>query len=145
VGKASLYNDLPVDLGRGTGGITILSINDVPQTPPSVSCTATLNILWPPNGKDVSVTAAGSVTPGSSALATWSEAFSITDSEGSVQPSGTVSVGTDGNYSFAIPLLASRTGDDKNGREYTILVTAVDGIGNMGSCSVVVTVPHDQR
>ena len=48
--------------------------------------------------------------------------------------------------SYAIFLLTlSRAGTDKAGRQYTTTVTATDKIGNAGSCSAVVGVPHDQR
>ena len=51
---------------------------------------------------------------------------------------------TGGAYSFGIPLIAARNGDDLNGRTYTIVVMGSDTIGNVGACSAVVTVPHDQ-
>src|SRR5258708_40136469 len=58
-GGAQLKSVLPLDPNSGTGGITITSLNGVPQTPPSVSCMATPNTLWPPNGKAVYVTVSG--------------------------------------------------------------------------------------
>lgn len=128
----------------GTGGVVITSLNGVPQTAPSISCTAMPNLLRPANGKQVPVNVSGSVTAGTSAIVASSTAFAVTDSEGQVQPNGSVTIGTNGNYSFTIPLVASRDGTNMNGRQYTIIVTATDGIGNIGSCSAVVTVPHDQ-
>jgi len=130
------------DPTSGTGGITITSLNGIAQTPPSVTCTATPTILWPPNNKQVAVTVSGSVTAGTSAIT--ATAFMVRDSEGQVQPSGPVTVGSDGSYSFTIQLVASRDGNDKSGRQYTIGVTAADHIGNVGSCAAVVNVPHDQ-
>ena len=130
------------DPTSGTGGITITSLNGIGQTPPSVTCTATPTILWPPNNKQVTITVSGSVTAGTSAITAM--AFMVRDSEGQVQPSGPVTVGSDGSYSFAVQLVASRDGNDKSGRQYTVGVTAADHIGNAGSCAVVVNVPHDQ-
>ncbi len=49
VGGAQLKSVFPLDPNSGTGGVSITSINSVPQNPPSVSCTATPNSLWPPN------------------------------------------------------------------------------------------------
>jgi hypothetical protein len=68
----------------------------------------------------------------------------VTDEYGQVQPSGSFAPGADGSYSFGVPLVAARNGDDRDGRTYTIVVGARDAIGNVGSCSTVVTVPHDQ-
>jgi hypothetical protein len=128
--------------GSGTGGVTITSINGVPQTPPSATCTATPTVLWPPNGASVSVAVSGTVIAGTSALVTTS--YSVTDSYGQDQPRGPVSLQVGGSYSFSVPLTASRNGNDKNGRTYTIYVRGQDKIGNVGVCSAVVTVPHDQ-
>lgn len=58
--SANIY---PVIPGSGTGGVTITSINGVLQAPPSVSCTANPNTLWPPNGKSVVVTVSGGSPP----------------------------------------------------------------------------------
>lgn len=132
------------DPGSGTGGLTITSINGARQTPPSVSCGATPSVLWPPDGKQVAVNVSGTITPGTSAIAAGNSGFSVIDNEGQVQPSGPVIVQSDGTYSVTIPLVASREGNDMNGRQYTIVVAAGDGVGNVGSCSSLVRVPHDQ-
>jgi hypothetical protein len=133
----------PVDPRSGTGGITITNINGVPQAPPTVTCTATPNTLWPPNGKWGLVTVSGNVTPGTSPLV--SANYAVIDEYDQIQPSGSIALSAGGSYSFGVSLIAARNGDDQDGRTYTIVVTATDNIGNVGSCSVVVTVPHDQR
>jgi hypothetical protein len=51
----------------------------------------------------------------------------------------------DGSYSFIVNLEAKRSGQDRDGRRYTIVVSASDLSGNSTSTSVLVTVPHDQR
>ena len=61
-------NSYPVDPASGSGGVTITSINGVPQVPPSISCMTTPSTLWPPNGKSVLVTISGTITPGTSSL-----------------------------------------------------------------------------
>lgn len=132
------------DSGSGTGGITITSINGITQISPSVSCAASPTVLWPPDGKQVAVAVSGTITPGTSAIVATSSAFNVIDSEGHAQPRGSVSIQSDGTYSITIPLVASREGAEMNGRQYTIVVAAGDSIGNVGSCSTVVTVPHDQ-
>jgi hypothetical protein len=111
--------------------------------PPGVSCTATPSSLWPPNGKSVSVIVSGSIIPGTSGIGAVS--YAVTDEYQQFQPSGPIVSGPGGgSYSFEVPLIAARNGDDLNGRTYTITVTAKDMLGNPGSCAVVVTVPHDQ-
>lgn len=127
--------------GNGTGGITITDINGVPQTPPTTTCSATPNTLWPPNGEPVVVTVSGSITAGTSSLV--ASTYKVIDSYGQAQPAGNITL-TGGAYSFDIPLMAARNGDDLDGRTYTIVVAGSDTIGNVGACSAVVTVPHDQ-
>jgi hypothetical protein len=70
--------------------------------------------------------------------------FAVADAYGAVQPNGPVTLGVGGTYSFTISLQASRNGNDKDGRQYTITVSAKDLAGNVGSASTVVTLPHDQ-
>jgi hypothetical protein len=56
--------------------------------------------------------------------------YEVTDEYGSVQPKGSVPVKADGSYAFTIKLQASRNGNDKNGRLYTMTVSAEDLVGN---------------
>jgi Putative Ig domain len=130
------------DPGSGTGGVTITSINGVPQTPSSATCAATPTVLWPPNGRSIPVTITGTIAAGTSALV--STTYFVVDSYGQVQPTGVIALASNGSYTFSIPLVASRHGTDINGRTYTIYVSGQDTIGNVGFCSAVVTVPHDQ-
>ncbi len=140
--RLSLPDDPPPDPGSGTGGVIITSINGIPQTPPAVTCFASPNTLWPPNGKLVVVTVSGTLTAGTKAII--GSAYAVKDEYGQVQPSGTIALGAGGSYSFGVSLIAARNGDDGDGRKYTIVVGAKDTIGNVGSCSAVVTVTHDQ-
>jgi virginiamycin B lyase len=128
------------DVATGIGQVVL-----TPPTPPSVSCRATPNTLWPPNGSSVPVTISGSVTAGTSALAPGGTGYTVSDEYGQVQPSGSIALGAGGSYSFAISLIAARNGNDKDGRTYTIVVSSQDISGKVGACSAVVTVPHDQR
>ena len=87
------------------------------------------------------MTVSGIITPGTSGLVS---AYGVIDEYGQIQPSGSIVLGAGGNYSFEISLIAARNGNDPDGRTYTIVVGAKDKMGNIGSCSAVVTVPHDQ-
>jgi hypothetical protein len=115
----------------------------VDLTVPVVTASASPTTLWPPNHKLRPVTVTGTVADASGGVPSTVN-YQVVDEYGQVQPSGTASVDSQGNYSFVVRLQASRTGQDKDGRLYTIVVTAVDQAGNTGSARTFVVVPHDQ-
>jgi len=117
---------------------------EIDATPPVISVYASPSALWPPNGEMISVKVSGAITDATSGVNSNSASFAVVDKYGSVQPSGGVTLNANGTYSFTISLQASRLGTDKNGRTYTIAVTAQDNAGNRSSASTVVVVPHDQ-
>ena len=141
-GGVQLLSMAPLNAASGSGGVRIISIDGASQTPPSVSCSATPNSLWPPNGSTVPITISGQITAGTSTVGVTT--FLITDSQSSTQQTGTVTAQSNGGFSFSVPLMASRAGNIKESRQYKIAVTAADAIGNQGSCSALVVVPHDQ-
>jgi hypothetical protein len=112
------------------------------RTPPLVAVSVTPSSLWPPNGKMVPVTVSGAITDSGSGIDPASVRFAVNDSQGRVQPSGNVSVGPDGSYAFTLSLEASRDGNNKSGRTYTLSISARDLAGNAGSNYANVTVPH---
>jgi hypothetical protein len=71
-------------------------------------------------------------------------AFAVKDEYGEVQPSGPVTLGPRGAYSFTVLLQAARLGTDLDGRLYTISVSASNNAGKTGSQASAVIVPHDQ-
>jgi hypothetical protein len=56
------------------------------------------------------------------------------------QPSGPVTVQTNGTYSFTLSLPATRQGSDKNGHLYTIRVTGSDQAGNSATATTTLTI-----
>jgi hypothetical protein len=134
----------PVNQIRGT--VTVLLNNSAPidTTPPVITLSATPKLLWPPNGKMVPVTISGKITDTGSGVNLSSAAYSVTDEYGKLQPTGAITLGAGGSYSFTLLLQASRRGFDLDGRQYTITVRASDNAGNAASQASVVTVPHDQ-
>jgi hypothetical protein len=130
--------------GLGTVGVLINTSTPIDTTAPTITISASPTTLWPPNGKTVPVTVSGTIVDTDSGVNPSTAAYSVADEYGEVQPSGPITLGAGGTYSFAIPLQASRSGTDKNGRTYTITVSAKDNAGNLGSTSTVVAVPHDQ-
>ncbi len=143
---------------NGSGGVTIMSVHTltnyqgpgtptvVDTTPPTISIGATPSSLWPPNGKLVTVTLSGTIQddPGGSGVNPLSTSFFVVDQYGQVQPTGSVTVASDGSYSFTVQLPAARNGSDANGRRYAINVNASDNAGNSASATANVTVPHDR-
>jgi hypothetical protein len=97
------------------------------------------------NSKLVPVTVSGRITDDGSGVDPDTATYEVMDDSGLIHLSGLVSVGSDGRYAFTIPLQASRRGDDPDGRQYTIIVSATDTAGNEESATTDVTVPHDQR
>jgi broad specificity polyphosphatase/5'/3'-nucleotidase SurE len=90
----------------------------------------------------MSVTVSGTISAGTNPITTGT--YAVIDSYSQDQPTGSVTLGMDDSYSFAIALIAAREGNNPSGRTYTINVNGSDKIGNVGTCSSLVTVPHDQ-
>jgi hypothetical protein len=128
-------------LGFPTELVVTEAVDDV--TPPLITVSATPTALWPPNGKMVPVTISGTIKDAESGVNASTTAYAVIDEYGLIQPSGhsTILDATNGSYAFTIRLQASRHGKDKDGRQYTIIVSAQDNEGNQGSKSTVVTVP----
>jgi hypothetical protein len=114
------------------------------KTPPVITASTSPSVLWPPNGKLVTVTVSGTMSDNLSGINPSTAVFAVQDSYGLVQPSGPVSLSPDGTYSFTISLEARREGQGQNGRLYTIVVSAADNAGNASSAATTVIVPHDQ-
>jgi hypothetical protein len=144
-------------LGAQTGSISIadnaagspqsisLSGTGIDTLPPTISITANPSPLWPPNGQLLPVKVSGAITDSGSGVNPSALACKVVDSYGLVQPACSVgTLGAGGAYSFTVSLVASRNGNDKNGRTYTITVSASDYAGNPASVSTPVIVPHDQ-
>jgi len=110
---------------------------------PVVNATAP-GSLWPPNGKTVQVQVRGTIADAGSGVDRASARFAVTDEYGAVQPSGSIVVAANGSFTVNVPLVADRLDADRDGRKYTIVVSARDNAGNSGTTSVVVVVPHDQ-
>ena len=139
-------NDPGQIVGRydGNGRHGFLASPEAIREPPRISIAANPDRLWPPNGKMVPVIVSGAVSDGALAVNPSAVTYTVIDEYGRIQPSGTVAIGVNGSYTFTVSLEASRDGRDKNGRQYTIIVSAENN-AQIGSASTVVTVPHDSR
>jgi hypothetical protein len=112
--------------------------------PPTISAAADPSVLWPANGRTIAVVVSGTIADDASGLDPATLAFTVADEYEQVQPSGTFTVAADGRYSFAVPLTASRRGNDRDGRTYRITIAAADAAGNEATTIVEVLVPHDR-
>jgi probable HAF family extracellular repeat protein len=142
-GAAQSVSGTCTDVAGNSATSTVNRIN-IDKTPPVITASTKPATLWPPNGKMVSVTVSGTMSDNLSGVNSSTAAFAVRDSYGLVQPTGPVSVASSGAYSFTISLEARRAGQDKNGRLYTIVVSAQDNAGNASSATTMVIVPHDQ-
>lgn len=127
--------------GDSDWGITLL-LNDSDTAPPVISISASPEMLWPPNGKLVPVTVRGMATDKQSGVNDRSATYTVIDEYRQVHLSGPFNIGPGGVYSFGILLPASRKGNDKRGRHFTITVRVADNAGNAGLASTTVDVPH---
>jgi hypothetical protein len=128
----------------------------IDRTAPTVTInTVEPNVLWPPNGKFVTVTVTGMVSDSLSGVNPATLGFHVHDEYHQVEPSGPITDVSetgptpfggfaDATFSFQVALQARRHGFDFDGRHYIIDVFASDMAGNTGSDFSVVIVPHDR-
>lgn len=116
-----------------TGAFAVTVTGDA--TPPSgVVAAVSPTILWPPNGSIIPVTVSGTASDAGSGIARID--WRVVDEYGTHTPSASYVVPDNGagnlavSFSFQVPLLADRRGNDSDGRHYTIEITAVDRFGN---------------
>lgn len=88
----------------------------------------------------LSVTISGRVTDTTSGVNLASATYSVLDEYGVTQPSGSVTLQANGNYSFTLSLPATRNGGDTNGHLYTITIRAEDQAGNASTGSTTVKI-----
>ena len=146
VAAADLNHDGRPDLAAAVTTTTVaVLLNDTcADVAPVVTLSAAPAVLWPPNGRTVPVTLSGTLTVAPCAATVTSLSYAVVDEYGLVQPSGPIVPGADGAFSVSVPLQASRRGDDRDGRQYTIRVTATNGTGGRATATSVVTVPHSR-
>lgn len=86
----------------------------------------------------VDVNIAGTITDENPYLIT----IVVEDEYDSVEPKVTIENKT--NINQVVKLEASRRGEDKDGRKYTVKILVTDLAGNMSISTLEVIVPHDQ-
>lgn len=151
-----LYKVTVAPVGQGTytmqctanvvpGQVTSFDFT-IDRNSPTTDISADPKSIWPPNNKLVPVTVSGTAKDVGSGID--SITFRVFDEYGFVEP---VLAQVDGNgshevsWSQTMQLEASRFGDDKDGRTYTIEVTVKDRACNVSTYTEQVVVGHDQR
>ncbi len=129
--------------GNADDEVSGIQVQDA--TPPEVGCQAAVDSLWPPNHKfeDVGfsftfddICAPDTVT--TSISVTSDEATATESGSGGLNHCADAVVGPDGT----VRLRAERSGNG-DGRVYVVTVSATDACGNVASCTVNVSVPHN--
>jgi YVTN family beta-propeller protein len=123
----------PHAFGNFVGPATISSPD---TTPPTVTVSASPNVLWPPDHRMVKIKIDGSATDDGSGIA--SVVITVTDEYGVYNM-------TVPGFGSAIRLKASRKGSDKDGRVYTITAVATNNAGSQSTATTTVIVPHDEK
>lgn len=127
--------------------------------PPTVNCSANPDLLWAPNHQLVPVTVSLQVTDTDSApvdvslvAATSNQpqnglgyGTAANDIKGFGAPDLSDMNGSSATYTETGYLRAERSGNQKDGRTYTLTYRGSDMEGNSADCVVTVKVPHDQR
>lgn len=133
-------------IGIPPGQVDVLVNNSRPPDtiPPVIVISARPALLSPPNGKLVPVTVSGTMSDAGAGVDPNSASYRVQDEYGRVQPSGAITLGAGGGYSFTVMLEASRRGDDRDGRHYSVTVSVKDNAGNTSSNQRTVSVPHDR-
>ena len=116
--------------------------DDLDMTPPSISVEVEPDVIWPPNKKMVRINANVTVSDNRDSSPVIS-LVSVTCNE--CDPSENVNDVEVGAADFDFSVRASRTGQAKPGRVYTVVYSATDSTGNRSEGSATITVPHDQR
>jgi probable HAF family extracellular repeat protein len=139
-GAAQTRTGTATDIADNTASATIANIN-IDKTPPTLACSATPNVLWPPNNKLVPVNTSIALTDSLSGSAGF-QLSSVTSNE--LNSGGGDIVGWNiGAASTSGELRATRLGNGA-GRTYTLLYSGHDKAGNTATCAPTVSVPHDQ-
>lgn len=128
------------DVAGNSASSTVSGIN-IDKTPPTIACSVSPNVLWPPNNKLVPVNLSVSVTDALSGPAGFT-LVSVTNNEpdsgqGDIQGFATGTAATTGQ------LRAQRLGSG-TGRVYAFAYSGADKAGNTALCAAAATVPHDQ-
>ncbi len=129
--------------GNETSFDSIITVEDT-IAPVIVSASANPKTLWPPNHKMVTVRVNANVTD-ACGEPTWKVIAVKSSQPANGKGDGNTAVDFRIIDDHTVELRAERSGNDKNGRVYSIVLQAIDDAGNKSeSKTVEVVVPRDQ-
>jgi len=108
---------------------------------PTLSPVASQTILWPPNQQMVPITIQANASDKSGMPVVLSAKIVCNETGSGFWTTPVINQETG---VISLSLQAARDGNDKNGRQYTITVTATNHWGNASTSNVTILVPHDQ-
>lgn len=114
------------------------------QVPLFSDIVASSQTIKVPNNKEISAELSGTVfAPEGCEVA--NAQYQLTDEYGELDRTETFVVNDDGSFNVIVPVVASRKGNDKDGRLYTVKLMAESeaGIGESAETSIVIA--HDNR
>jgi hypothetical protein len=110
-------------------------------TPPTITCSATPEVVWPPTGKMIPANITVDASDADSGL----DGFTLVSASSSEGDSTAEIQGfIVGSASTSGAIRASRSGAG-SGRLYSFIYKATDKAGNSATCTATITVPRDQR
>ena len=116
----------------------------VDLTNPTVELTANPSAIWPPTGRMTNVSINGTGADAGSGLSLVS--YVVTDEYGmSLSIVDRSLTGNSANWLESLSIEASRNGEDRDGRLYTVVATATDVAGRTSTSTVTVVILHDRR
>ncbi len=118
-----------------------LSCNQLPIFSDIISSDEAINVR---NNKVVAIDLSGSisVSEGCEIEKAW---YQLTDEYGELDQEQPIALSSNGSFSVAIPMVASRKGNDKDGRLYIVRFIAENEAGVSESSETSIIVTHDNR
>jgi hypothetical protein len=139
-GAGQLRTGTATDIAGNTATATITNIN-IDKTPPTLVCSASPSVPWPPNNKLLPVNTAVTLSDSLSGAAGFQLLGVISNEPDS--GAGDIVGWQVGAASTSGEIRATRLGSG-TGRVYTLSYSGHDKAGNTAICAPTVTVPHDQ-
>lgn len=100
--------------------------------------------IWPPNNRGVDLTLSGRIVLAENCTLL-AATYRLQDEYGVYSTSDSLTVADDGSFTLTAPVVASRQGNDRDGRLYTLTIIAEDEAGQVEQGGLDARVPHDQR